>query len=1073
MAQTTRDAMPVVLGMEGSANKLGIGVVRDGVVLSNPRVTYITPPGEGFQPTETARHHQTHIISLVSRALREANIEAEELDAIAYTKGPGMGAPLLVVAVVARTLSQLWNKPLIGVNHCIAHIEMGRLITGARSPVVLYVSGGNTQVISFTSGRYRIFGETIDIALGNCLDRFARIVNLSNDPSPGYNVEMLARKGSKFFELPYSVKGMDVSFAGLLSYLEQRSCDLLQSGEYTVEDLCFSLQETVFAMVVEITERAMAHCGAKEVLVVGGVGCNGRLQEMMRKMAEERGATLFATDDRFCIDNGAMIAHTGCLMYAAGLRTPLHESTVTQRYRTDDVEMGVRGLFTYLTQQPDNFTQCDLHNTYLVFDAENYIATSYRQSGLARHYGGEYLSFIVLIRAAITELQKCRITPIFVFDGCHESKGSKRETLLKRNAERIDTLSRYLNNQAFNDVENTQQSTPDILPKLTNQVFLSVLEEMGIHHVNCEREADIHVAELAIYLNCPVVSNDSDFFIFGTPPASDYRVIPLMFLEQKSKPLPSRCSACTDSAGCHALPCKVFRPSQSVLRGICPPLRPLLPVLVGNDVISSVPFPSAITERLNSSQRNGMSYNSRRIHAVIGWLSGFSDDLSTPVREILSLHHGKQLEDITAQIITCVLGYVLDLHTVCRQLADFLSLKEGKKSHVCIASSPPRPNGDIIKATTLEAAVTAVTNVLPSQQCGVPSMKSDANLICGWPQNFRSKFRQGCISTTLLDGLYVRGGTVMRILMEDLGLSNSIYYVTEKLRQLQYGLIIHLEEKLGCSYKLCASNGGGAVEYRRQGFNICCFELQVPRLVFPPVQPASPDLFTDFFKHYLRLDLRLVKMDSIESHSLVCLLVFWFRNSQIARFRSSGLHDCPVALAVIVCALITSMFFNSARRNRDAMNSITADLCDRFGVLGSNLKEQHSRFQPSRLSIEIIHQLNELQLVYQEFHQLVELMDILCVHAGSSDGCTAPEIPSERFFSFIPEWVMFSSGRLLHWLAINIEHSTPLDRMHRLSTHWIPWIVRGLLNTLDLDARSLSDRINSLISSAERMLRVK
>ncbi|VDP85348.1 unnamed protein product [Echinostoma caproni] len=331
--------MTIVLGMEGSANKLGIGVVRDGVVLSNPRLTYITPPGEGFQPTETARHHQTHVVALVRRALEEANVKPEDLDAIAYTKGPGMGAPLLVVAIVARTLSQMWNKPLIGVNHCIAHIEMGRLVTGAKRPIVLYVSGGNTQVIAYSAGRYRIFGETIDIALGNCLDRFARIVNLSNDPSPGFNVERLARQGKRFFELPYAVKGMDVSFAGLLSFLEQRASGLLESGEYTVEDLCFSLQETAFAMVVEITERAMAHCDTKEVLIVGGVGCNERLQAMMGKMAEERGATLFATDERFCIDNGAMIAHTGCLMFNSGIRTEINESTVTQRYRTDEVEV--------------------------------------------------------------------------------------------------------------------------------------------------------------------------------------------------------------------------------------------------------------------------------------------------------------------------------------------------------------------------------------------------------------------------------------------------------------------------------------------------------------------------------------------------------------------------------------------------------------------------------------------------------------------------------------------------------------------------------------------------------------
>ncbi|KAM7535278.1 hypothetical protein Aperf_G00000104600 [Anoplocephala perfoliata] len=327
-----------ILGMEGSANKLGIGVIRDGEVLSNPRVTYVTPSGQGFKPTETAIHHRDHIVKLVRRALQEANIQPEDLDAIAYTKGPGMAGPLQVVAIVARVLAQLWNKPLIGVNHCVAHIEMGRLMTGAQSPIVLYVSGGNSQVIAYSGGRYRIFGETLDIALGNCLDRFARVINLSNDPSPGYNIEQAAKKGVKFYELPYAVKGMDVSFAGILSYLKERAPKLLRSGEYTQSDFCFSLQETVFAMVVEITERAMAHCDAKEVLIVGGVGCNMRLQEMMKCMAEERGATLCATDDRYCIDNGAMIAQAGWEMFRVGMTTPLAQATVTQRFRTDEVE---------------------------------------------------------------------------------------------------------------------------------------------------------------------------------------------------------------------------------------------------------------------------------------------------------------------------------------------------------------------------------------------------------------------------------------------------------------------------------------------------------------------------------------------------------------------------------------------------------------------------------------------------------------------------------------------------------------------------------------------------------------
>ncbi|VDI53943.1 N6-L-threonylcarbamoyladenine synthase [Mytilus galloprovincialis] len=209
---------------------------------------------------------------------------------------------------------------------------MGRLITGAENPTVLYVSGGNTQVIAYLQKRYRIFGETIDIAVGNCLDRFARVLKLSNDPSPGYNIEQLAKKGKKYLELPYTVKGMDVSFSGLLSFIEEKAPQVLKTGEYTPEDLCFSLQETVFSMLIEITERAMAHCGSQEVLIVGGVGCNKRLQEMMEIMAKERGAKLFATDERFCIDNGAMIAQAGWEMFKSGQITPFEETFCTQRF---------------------------------------------------------------------------------------------------------------------------------------------------------------------------------------------------------------------------------------------------------------------------------------------------------------------------------------------------------------------------------------------------------------------------------------------------------------------------------------------------------------------------------------------------------------------------------------------------------------------------------------------------------------------------------------------------------------------------------------------------------------------
>lgn len=327
----------VIIGFEGSANKLGIGIVTEsGEILSNPRDTYISPPGLGFLPGETALHHRQVILRILSEAMKEAKIQPQEIVALAYTKGPGMGAPLASVAVVVRVLALTWGIPIVGVNHCVGHIEMGRLVTGAVDPVVLYVSGGNTQVISYSAQRYRIFGETIDIAVGNCLDRFARVLGISNDPSPGYNIEQSAKSVAdpKFIELPYIVKGMDVSFSGLLTFIAKY---LQDHPETRHADLCYSLQETVFAMLVETTERALAHTGAKQVLIVGGVGCNERLQEMMKIMAMERGAEVCAMDERYCIDNGAMIAWAGWHLFNKDQILGLEETTVTQRYRTDEV----------------------------------------------------------------------------------------------------------------------------------------------------------------------------------------------------------------------------------------------------------------------------------------------------------------------------------------------------------------------------------------------------------------------------------------------------------------------------------------------------------------------------------------------------------------------------------------------------------------------------------------------------------------------------------------------------------------------------------------------------------------
>ena len=322
----------ITLGIEGTAHTLGVGIVdSERKVLANVLDMY-RPPEGGLHPREAANHHADVVSPLILKALEEANVSMKEVDVISFSKGPGLGPCLRVAATAARSLSLLLNKPIIGVNHCVAHVEIGRATTGCTDPALLYASGGNTQVIAFANGKYRIFGETLDVGIGNMLDKLGRELGLGYYAGP--TIEKLAKEGDKLLELPYSVKGMDISFSGIMT----AALSLKKKG-YRLEDIAFSIQETCFAMLAEVTERAMAHVGKDEVLLGGGVAQNMRLREMIGEMAKERGAEMFVPDRRLCMDNGAMIAWLGNLMYSSGVRMSIEDTTVEQRFRTDEVEV--------------------------------------------------------------------------------------------------------------------------------------------------------------------------------------------------------------------------------------------------------------------------------------------------------------------------------------------------------------------------------------------------------------------------------------------------------------------------------------------------------------------------------------------------------------------------------------------------------------------------------------------------------------------------------------------------------------------------------------------------------------
>jgi N6-L-threonylcarbamoyladenine synthase/protein kinase Bud32 len=335
--KTLQSDQSYCLGIESTADDFGVGIIAfNGEVLANSTDGYIPAEG-GIHPREAARHHAELADKVLSQALTEADIKPQDLTVIAFAQGPGLGPCLRTGATVARALASYLKIPLVGVNHSVAHIEIGKLKTGTVDPVTLYVSGGNTMVTAFASGRYRVFGETLDIALGNCLDVFAREAGLKHRKGfpLGAAVEKLASEGKKLVSLPYVVKGMDLSLSGLLT----AATALLHKGNCRLEDLCYSLQEHSFSMVTEVTERALAHTEKNEVLLTGGVAANKRLQTMLSIIAQDHDARFSVVPLNFATDNGAMIAWTGVLAFTHGLVMPLDESFVKLRWRVDKVDV--------------------------------------------------------------------------------------------------------------------------------------------------------------------------------------------------------------------------------------------------------------------------------------------------------------------------------------------------------------------------------------------------------------------------------------------------------------------------------------------------------------------------------------------------------------------------------------------------------------------------------------------------------------------------------------------------------------------------------------------------------------
>ncbi|MBV0902155.1 bifunctional N(6)-L-threonylcarbamoyladenine synthase/serine/threonine protein kinase [Haloarcula salina] len=338
-----------VLGIEGTAWAASAAVFEtpDPARATDDDHVFIetdayAPESGGIHPREAAEHMGEAIPTVVETAIAHARERAAAagengvpIDAVAFARGPGLGPCLRIVGTAARAVAQRFDVPLVGVNHMVAHLEVGRHRSGFDSPVCLNASGANAHVLGYRNGRYRVLGETMDTGVGNAIDKFTRHVGWSHPGGP--KVERRAREG-EYHELPYVVKGMDFSFSGIMSAAKQAVDDGVP-----VEDVCRGMEETIFAMLTEVSERALSLTGADELVLGGGVGQNDRLQGMLAEMCDQRGADFFAPEDRFLRDNAGMIAMLGATMYAAGDTVPIADSGIDSNFRPDEVAVTWRG----------------------------------------------------------------------------------------------------------------------------------------------------------------------------------------------------------------------------------------------------------------------------------------------------------------------------------------------------------------------------------------------------------------------------------------------------------------------------------------------------------------------------------------------------------------------------------------------------------------------------------------------------------------------------------------------------------------------------------------------------------
>ncbi|CAH8627463.1 unnamed protein product [Schistosoma curassoni] len=694
-------------------------------------------------------------------------------------------------------------------------------------------------------------------------------------------------------------------------------------------------------------------------------------------------------------------------------------------------EMGIRGLWTYIESSGGNLSVYELHNQPLVIDAENFATACYREAALQCEFGGEYLAFKSYVQSLLKEFSICGVEPIFVFGGCHPKEGTKLDTLMKRNKEYFKQLSSAL---LIAKSTCSTELNIDIAPRLNRNVLVEILRESSIRYIACEREADISTAELAVHLQCPVTSGDSDFFIYRPNDNNQaYHFIPFSTVSRYSKKRSVPCSICKRSgAPCYVMSCSILNNSGPFSK-LKYPMLPLFAILVGNDMISNIRLPTIIDSLIRTSKLQRKSYYQRRIDAIFNWLLSFRD-IEEPLSLVLSLYEENERDGIEETIRLGISDYVLSSsgENLARELG--FSTEHNISSSVSLSSK--MGNLSIQDPTTYRGSYCEDASKFSKP---IFERNDEDSMFHRWPKELIRRFRFLDLIPSLFDHMYVRNGAFSRLLMEDIKIPNSLNECMSKMRSAINGLIYGLENHLGTNGKLCGMENECVIEYRRNLNGDFTKTLMSMKPLKPPSAETPGLSFLSFFSKLFNVNLEK-DFKPLEIQGLGILLILWFRCSSHAQNEAKNIKTSPVALALSCCTIAMNSNREFLGRNRDVdgdfANFIRTHLDKCADVAKSNCCQEVNK---RSFCIEQVHQLNELQSMATGLKHLVAMIEVLCPfymsNSNKFDSCSHFRNP---FISFYPFWMLFASGRLLYWISRLLQNIDPSERFHKVMNEWLP-----------------------------------